>query len=138
MGQNETKRAKKENSIEVKKKRFNEAYLKIYVTGKYNKLMEILIGERKQNIDYYDDKNDSAQVSKIDKNNLMKIGENSVNDNENNKTRNSSNFIDYINNFIEHQNDINNKDDFEIKNSTLNWTFHFFAEKDSLFNQLKK
>ena len=106
MGQNETKRAKKENSIEVKKKRFNEAYLKIYVTGKYNKLLEILIGERKQNIDYYDDKNDSAQVSKVDKNNLMKIGENSVNDNENNKTRNSSNFIDYINNFIEHQNDI--------------------------------
>ena len=73
MGQNETKRAKKENSIEVKKKRFNEAYLKIYVTGKYNKLLEILIGERKQNIDYYDDKNDSAQVSKVDKNNLMKI-----------------------------------------------------------------
>ena len=138
MGQNETKRAKKENSIEVKKKRFNEAYLKIYVTGKYNKLMEILIGERKQNIDYYDDKNDSAQVSKIDKNNLMKIGENSVNDNENNKTRNSSNFIDYINNFIEHQNDINNKDDFEIKNSTLNWTFHFFCREGFSIQSIEK
>ena len=106
MGQNETKRTKKENSNEVIKKRFNEAYLKIYVTGKYNKLMEILIGERKQSINYYDEKKDSAQVSKGDKNNLMKIKENSLNYNENNNTRNNSNFIDYINNFIEHKNDI--------------------------------
>ena len=46
----ETKSVIKQDEAEIKKKRFKNAYLEIYIVGHYNKLMDILIGKRK---DYF-------------------------------------------------------------------------------------
>ena len=134
MGQNEIKKTKRINPIEINKKRFNEAFLDIYITGKYNRLMDILIGERNDCINYNDGKNDINEFSEnndIGKSNIINnTNENYIfNDFENNETKGKNNFIEYISDFIEHKNEINSKENYIIKNSTLNWFFHFFCKE---------
>ena len=129
MGQKEIRKTKKINSIEIQKKRFKEAFLDIYITGKYNRLMDILIGE-KNNVGK-NDVNEFSENNDIDNSNIIKnTNENYIfNDIENDETKENTNFVEYISNFVEHKNKINSKENYIIKNSTLNWIFHFFCNE---------
>lgn len=138
MGQKETKSVKKQDEVEIKKNRFKNAYLEIYIVGHYNKLMDILIGKTK---DYNDGKNKENQISKNNCNNsIKKNGKNDntiSNDIQNNDLKNCLNFIDYINSFEEHE-QLNSEENCEIKNSTLKWNFHFFCKEGFSIQYIEK
>jgi hypothetical protein len=48
MGLKEAKSVKKQDEVELKKKRFRNAYLEIYIVGKYNKLLDIMMEKIKK------------------------------------------------------------------------------------------
>ena len=141
MGLKEAKSVKKQDEVELKKKRFRNAYLEIYIVGKYNKLLDILIGERKDCINYYDGKNKENQISKNnDNNSIKKNGKSDItisNDIEKNDNKKRLNFIDYINNFKYHDK-INLEENYKIDNSTLNWHFHFFCKEGFSIQYIEK
>jgi hypothetical protein len=56
MGDKNSKK-KKNNDMENYKKRINEASLNIFIIGKYNRLMDILIGNRKDNVNEINEEN---------------------------------------------------------------------------------
>ena len=134
---------KKYNLSKMNQKRFDEAFLYVYVIGKYNKLMDILIGERKD-IDDFDGEHiflsPKTHGKPKEENNLMKnyleeedmnqkllIVDNQINEIEKKEKINKNlNFAEHLNNFLEYKDEINSKEDYVKKNSIFNWYFHFF------------
>ena len=140
---------KKYNLSKISQKRFDEAFLYVYVIGKYNKLMDILIGERKD-IDEFDGEHifishkahakpkeediliKNEQEEEDIKQNLLLV-DNQINEIENFEQVNKNlTFAEHLNNFLQYKNEINSKENCVKKNSTFNWYFHFFVKKDIL------
>ena len=132
---------------QLDKKRFEESSLDIYIIGKYNRLMDILIGEKKNNINEpYKQKfmsPESIQINKNSENFKLKEDSNEgikqnlinndkideINDIIKTNEKDHMTFNDYLNNFLKHDNDINLKEEYIKKNSTFNWLFHFYSGK---------
>ena len=137
---------KKYNLTKMSQKRFDEAFLYVYVIGKYNKLMDILIGERKD-IDDFDGEHiflsPKTHCKPKEEDNLMKneqeeedmnqnllIVDNQINEIEKKEKINKNlNFAEHLNNFLEYKDEINSKEDYVKKNSIFNWYFHFFCKE---------
>ena len=129
---------------QMNKQRFAEATLEIYVFGKYNRLMDILIGKKNDSI-YNSEKNEfctpeNNQISEIS---YFKIKNNNNNEeikqnlllNDFNERKNkippqkNINFKEYLNSFTKNDNQINTNENYTIKNSSFNWEFHFYSKK---------
>ena len=134
---------------QLNKKRFEESFLDIYVLGKYDKLMDLLIGERrdtmndidkdkilltitekKQDFQKDDILTNNSQEDTKQKTNLIedfnKIYEDRKEDL--NKKKNLG-FIGNISNFVENKNNINSFNNYCVKNTTFNWDLHFYCNK---------
>ena len=67
------------------------------------------------------------------------IRENLIDDDKNNEISETKynrfplkediNFVDDLDNFVDHRNEINSKEDYTIKNSTFNWEYHFYSRE---------
>ena len=116
------------------------------INNKYNKLMNILIGERKD-IDDFDGehifishkthdkpkevniliKNDQEEE---DMNQNLLLVDNQINEiAKKEKVNKNLNFAEHLNNFLEYKDAINSKEDYVKKNSIFNWYFHFFCKE---------
>ena len=138
--------------MKMDKIRFEEASLDIYLVGKYNRLMDILIGDRNDIInESQEEKFLSSESLKKNENFKIKINQNEemnqnllVKDNKfneinliktNKKTDNLEklnkyvNFIEYLDNFTNHKAEINSNKD--LKNIFFNWCFHFYSKESS-------
>ena len=134
---------------QMNKKRFEEASLSIYIIGKYHRLMDILIGKKNEiinnslkqkfksqekiqsedNIETYklkDDMNDGIRENLIDDDKNNEISETKYN---RFPLKEDINFVDDLDNFVDHRNEINSKEDYIIKNSTFNWEYHFYSRE---------
>ena len=138
------------NTIKTDKERIDEAFLDVYIIGKYDRIMDVLIGKRKDTIkQFYRENNEIIEVSEeIDKisdqkinmtktikeqneeknenllfiNNNNEIKQNEINEQEN------SDFIEYLDNFLNNEKQINSNNNILLKNSTFNWLFHFYCK----------
>ena len=153
MGNNNQKsqnHPQKLNTIKTDKERIDEAFLDVYIIGKYDRIMDVLIGKRKDTIkQFYRENNEIIEVSEeIDKisdqkinmtktikeqneeknknllfiNNNNEIKQNEINEQEN------SDFIEYLDNFLNNEKQINSNNNILLKNSTFNWLFHFYCK----------
>ena len=145
MGDKNSKK-KKNNDMENYKKRINEASLNIFIIGKYNRLMDILIGNRKDNVNeineenflVLDSENGSEKNANIlisnnkseEKNQILILEDIKEQKIDNLKQNENLDFLEYLDKFIEYKSQINSKEEFTIINSNLNWTFHFYSRKE--------
>ena len=140
------------NNNQMNKQRFAEATLEIYVFGKYNRLMDILIGKKNDSINN-SEKNEfcspeNNQISEISyfkikkKNNNEEIKQNLLFNDFNEKknkisTQKNINFKDYLNSFTKNDTQINTNENYTIKNSTFNWEFHFYLKDRYSLEKIK-
>ena len=134
---------------QMNKTRFEDSSLNVYIIGKYNRLMDILIG--KKNDIKYDFGNqkflspERIQIAKNNENNKLKedfnegitqnlISKDKINEineinNNNLSKKDDYSFIDNLDNFLDHKNEINSKEDYIKKNSIFNWLYHFYSQE---------
>lgn len=110
---------------QMDKIRFEDSSLNIYIIGKYNRLMDILIG-KKNDIKLKDDFNEGITQNLINKDKINEINE--INNNNLSKKDDYS-FLDNLDNFLVHKNEINLKEDYIKKNSIFNWLYHFYSQE---------
>ena len=140
----------KSNTIKTDKERIDEAFLDVYIIGKYDRIMDVLIGKRKDTIkQFYRENNEIIEVSEeIDKISDQKINmtktikeqneeknENLLFINNNNEIKQTKineqenlDFIEYLDNFLNNEKQINSNNNILLKNSTFNWLFHFYCK----------
>ena len=155
--QKESGKVKANETAQIKKKKFDESFLDIYIIGNYDKLMELLIGERKDNIsdineerikmtseknhDFQKEDNSiNIETENINQNissNKVKLDKNHKDENKDKETKNLG-FINYIQNFNEHKNYINSFENYSVKNSTFNWNFHFYCNESISNKNIEK
>lgn len=115
---------------QMNKKRFDEASLDIYVIGKYNRLMDLLIGERKD-FKIENSKNDgNAQNFLIKESKINEI-------NDNNIIQENIDFKDYLDNFSFNEIKINSCEDYTKKNSSFEWYYHFYCKNGFSLNNIE-
>ena len=155
--QKEAGKVKANETAQIKKKKFDESFLDIYIIGNYDKLMDLLIGERKDNIsdineerikmtseknhDFQKEDNSiNIETEDINQNissNKVKLDKNHKDENKDKETKNLG-FINYIQNFNEHKNYINSFENYSVKNSTFNWNFHFYCNESISNKNIEK
>ena len=157
ISQKEAGKVKANETAQIKKKKFDESFLDIYIIGNYDKLMDLLIGERKDNIsdineerikmtseknhDFQKEDNSiNIETENINQNissNKVKLDKNHKDENKDKETKNLG-FINYIQNFNEHKNYINSFENYSVKNSTFNWNFHFYCNESISNKNIEK
>ena len=157
ISQKEAGKVKANETAQIKKKKFDESFLDIYIIGNYDKLMDLLIGERKDNISDINEErikmtseknhdfqkeNNSINIETEDikqniSSNKVKLDKNHKDENKDKETKNLG-FINYIQNFNEHKNYINSFENYSVKNSTFNWNFHFYCNESISNKNIEK
>ena len=119
-------------------KRFNESFMDIYVCGKYNRLMDILIGEKK--FETIDEDNDEKEYFKSKKKNNEKKETSSIkfkdDQRNNNLYEKEIDIYEFLNNIKNNQIEINSNSTKE--NLSFNWKFHFYCKKGFNYNSIEK
>lgn len=157
ISQKEAGKVKANETAQIKKKKFDESFLDIYIIGNYDKLMDLLIGERKDNISDINEErikmtseknhdfqkeNNSINIETEDikqniSSNKVKLDKNHKDENKDKETKNLG-FINYIQNFNEYKNYINSFENYSVKNSTFNWNFHFYCNESISNKNIEK
>ena len=157
ISQKEAGKVKTNETAQIKKKKFDESFLDIYIIGNYDKLMDLLIGERKDNISDINEErikmtseknhdfqkeNNSINIETEDikqniSSNKVKLDKNHKDENKDKETKNLG-FINYIQNFNEYKNYINSFENYSVKNSTFNWNFHFYCNESISNKNIEK
>ena len=129
------------NSTSVKSPNddFNNSYLDIYLFGKYNPIMEIIIGDEKEKDDYkqkfeskkYEDYI-SLRQTPMDEEYNNTLNERLINKNNNDSKENNIeyeiDFNKFLNNFKTHKKEILSIEPYKTKNSIFNWNLNFYKD----------
>ena len=129
------------NSTSVKSPNddFNNSYLDIYLFGKYNPIMEIIIGDEKEKDDYiqkfeskkYEDYT-SLRQTPMDEEYNNTLNERLINKNNNDSKENNIeykiDFDKFLNNFKNHEKEILSIEPYKTKNSIFNWNLNFYKD----------
>lgn len=129
------------NSTSVKSPNddFNNSYLDIYLFGKYNPIMEIIIGDEKEKDDYkqkfeskkYEDYI-SLRQTPMDEEYNNTLNERLINKNNNDSKENNIeyeiDFDKFLNNFKTHKKEILSIEPYKTKNSIFNWNLNFYKD----------
>lgn len=128
------------NSTSVKSPNddFNNSYLDIYLFGKYNPIMEIIIGDEKKKDNYiqkfeskkYKDYISIGQTPMDEEYNTL--NERLINKNNNDSKENNIeyeiDFYKFLNNFKNHKKEILSIEPYKTKNSIFNWNLNFYKD----------
>ena len=117
----------------------NLLYLDIYLFGKYNPIMEIIIGDEKEKDDYiqkfeskkYEDYI-SLRQTPMDEEYNNTLNERLINKNNNDSKENNIeyeiDFDKFLNNFKNHEKEILSIEPYKTKNSIFNWNLNFYKD----------